>query len=228
MLVIIMSTNLSNNGGLILSNKIFSSHPHNFCGALVTGKRGSGKSCYGLIVSHEIFTKLGYDFKFDAWNMALDNCIFNIEDVIKLLEDTSTSDTKERVILWDDVGVYASSGSWFTNQKQAVWLKSIMDMIREATNGLIMTTPAQSGILSFLLAYDDFLVQISYDMRGGFYRNAKIYRKYSLPSGKRLVFHQGTDHYSAYLPNWVFKKYTKKRKECWLRLVSNLKKSIKE
>lgn len=145
-----------------------------------------------------------------------------------MLEDASTSDSKERVILWDDIGVHAGSGRWFTNMKQVVRLKGIMDMIRECTCGLLMTTPTQSGILGFLRSYDDLLVQISYDMRGGYYRNAKIYRKYALPSGKRLVFHQGTDHYSAYLPNWVFKKYSKKRKDCWIRLVNELKQTVKE
>lgn len=218
----------SSQEGLILSNKIFHSHPYNFCGALVTGKRGAGKSCYGLIVSHEIFVSLGFEPKFEAWNMALDHCLFTIDNVIAVLEKASTTDNKERVILWDDLGVYANAGTWFTNMKQVVRLKGVMDMIREATNGLIMTTPTQSSILSFLRSYDDFIIQISYDMRGSYYRNAKIYRKYTLPSGKRLVFHQGTDHYFSYLPTWVFKKYSEKRRACWTNLVRELKASVKE
>ena len=218
----------SSQEGLILSNKILHSHPYNFCGALVTGKRGAGKSCYGLIVSHEIFVSLGFEPKFEAWNMALDHCLFSIEDIIEVLEKASTTENKERVVLWDDLGVYASAGTWFTNMKMAVRLKGVMDMVRECTCGLIMTTPTQSNILGFLRSYDDFIIQISYDMRGSFYRNAKIYRKYTLPSGKKLVFHQGTDHYFSYLPTWVFKKYSEKRRACWVKLVGELKETVKE
>jgi len=212
--------------GLLITRRVLGSHPYGFTGALVTGKRGVGKSCYALIIMHEIFVFLGYEPKYEAWNMALDHCLFNIEDIIKVLEDASVSDTKKRVLCWDDVGVHASPGRWFTDLKTVVRLKGITDMIRECTCGLIMTTPTQTGILNFLRSYDDLIIQISYDMRGGYYRNAKIYRKYALPSGKRLVYHLGTDHFSAYLPIWLFKKYCKKRHDCWVRLVDELKASV--
>lgn len=212
--------------GLVLSKKILAAHPNGFVGALIVGKRGIGKSTYGLIVLHEIYIKLGYTEN-QAWREALNRCLFHLKDVIDFLEQSALSDDKEIALLWDDTGIYASGMSYFSNFKMVERLKSVLDVVRSSLSGLIMTTPSQSGILGFLNQYDDYLVTIKY-ARSGYDRIATGYIRRTLPSGKRLVYKRYVDYYSCYIPKWVYDLYNQKRKQCYSELLKQLKESVVE
>ncbi len=196
---------------LMTGEKIVKSHPFGFHSFIVTGDRGIGKSSYGLHNVYEIYRTLGFDSEV-SWKKALESCKFSIHDVIIFLRESANQDVCKPCLLWDDVGIHASGTKYFLNMKQVDQLKAVLDTIRTAVSGLIMTCPNTQGLLSILKNYDDYKIVIRYSNRGGYYREAAAYKWRTLPSGKRIINTQYCDYYSCYLPDWVFHEYMKMRK----------------
>lgn len=210
---------------LITGNKILKGHPHGFNSFTVVGDRGIGKSTYALIVVYEIFRKLGYE-KNQAWNEAINCCKFHIQDVIKFLKISADSDDIKPVIIWDDIAIHASGTKYFLNMRMVDQLKAVLDTIRLAISGLIMTCPSTKGLLSILKVYDDYKLVVRYSKRGGYYREITAYKWNTLPSGKRIIRTQYTDNYNCYIPNWVFDKYMVMRKNATKETLDRLEQSI--
>ena len=106
--------------------------------------------------------------------------------------------------------------------KEIHLLQSLMDTIRGSINGMLMTTPNQGQLLKFLRRYDNYVIQIMYGEGGGWYRLAKGYIKYTLPSGKQLVYPKFWDKFSCYLPKRVYEKYMEKRESYNVRNIKSL------
>ena len=214
--------------GLELSKRIIGAHNTNgFCGATVTGRRGVGKSSYSLRVAYEIYVHLGYTPN-NAWRKALSVLKFEIKDVIDFLKASAQAPEQEYLLVWDDVGCFASSSMYFTDFHLVQSLKSVMDTIRTSCNGLILTTPGQSGMLGLLKQYDDLLIEVRHTARGGSYRSAYAYQFRTLPSGKRLCKKKFVDAFSVRLPTWVYIEYNQMRKDANIRGVQHLEEIIKK
>jgi len=213
--------------GLELSKKIYHSHPTGFTGAIIIGKRGIGKSSYGLRVVNEVYRHAGMTPN-ESWEKALDVCLFEIKDVVKFLKKSSREPEPERVALWDDVGIFASSSMYFTEQKLVQQLKGVLDSIRTGVSGLIMTSPTQTGLLGILKSYDDYLIDIKYTNEGGLYRRAIAYQFVTLPSGKKIVHKRFIDHYCVYLPEWVYQRYKTLRQNALIKGLDRLEKLVEE
>ena len=211
--------------GLELGKKIHSAYPNGFVGSIIVGDRGIGKSSYSLRVAHEIFRYNGASPN-DAWRKALSCLKFSITDVVNFLEKSAFSDEKEIVLIWDDVGVHGGARLYFSDQKVVYRLKAVLDTVRTAVSGIIMTTPTLQGLLGVIKSYDDYLIEIRYTSRGGFYRMATAYRFRTLPSGKRIVKKKFIDGYNCYLPQWVFVEYSKMRKDAMIHNIEKLKKTV--
>jgi len=208
----------------VSSRKIKYAYKNNgFFSAIVEGPRGIGKSSYSLKVLHDIYSSNGYDND-EAWRMALDRTLFEIKDIINFLDKSLRSENREIAMIWDDAGVHASNLDWFVNIRQVKHLQALMDTIRGSVSGLLMTAPNQGGLLKFIRRYDNFILQIIYDPRGGEYRICKGYIKRSLPSGKQLVFSKFRDYYRCRLPQWVYEEYCKKRDKYTVHSLDSLKK----
>ncbi|GAG83897.1 unnamed protein product, partial [marine sediment metagenome] len=156
---------------------------------IVTGDRGIGKSSYGLRVVYETHRYLNgtldecsKEESRIAWNVALDSCKFHIRDVIGFLRESTMADVCKPVMLWDDIGIHASGSKYFLNMKMVDQLKAVLDTIRTAISGLVMTCPTTKGLLSMLNNYDDYKLVINYGNRGGMYREVKAYKWRTLPS----------------------------------------------
>lgn len=207
----------------VSSKKIIGSYNTNgFFSAVIEGKRGIGKSSYALHVLHNIYSSLGYD-DVVAWDMTLDRTLFTIPEIVTFLRNASNTGRREVAFIWDDAGVYGSNLRWFTHVKEVHLLQSLMDTIRSSVNGVLMTAPSQFSLLKFLRRYDNHLIQIVYDEpRGHWYRIAKGYQKYTLPSGKVLIFHRFNDYYYCRLPQKIYDRYMQKREAYNTSNIENL------
>jgi len=78
---------------------------------------------------------------------------------------------------------------------------------------MLLTCPNQGQLLKFLRRYDSHIIQIIYADTGGSDRIAKAYLFYTMPSGKRLVFHKYDDFFYVRLPNDIYKRYMAMREE---------------
>lgn len=213
--------------GMFLTEKIITAYPRNFCGAIITGPRGIGKSSYALNVAWEVYTNIGYNEE-EAWNKTLSVCKFTMKDVIDFIEKNAKSEDKERMLIWDDTGVYASTMEWWSNRTLLKQLKSVTDTIRTGVCSLIMTTPSESGLTKFLRDYDDYIVQISYHESGGNYRNAKGYLKRTLPSGNLRIYSKFRNKFYVMIPDWIWEKYIAERERVHNLQLQEIKKVMEE
>lgn len=193
---------------LVLSKLILKQRPYGFLSAIVVGKRSSGKSVYSLNVASEIFQFLYGVSEKEAYNMAIDNCVFTIDDVIKIFQNKQ--DEKRDIVIWDDAGVFASGGLYHTDITGFALIKGLMDTARTSTHSLLLTTPSQKGVAGFLQNYDDYLIRIT-SSGMNMQRKATGYSKYTLPSGSRRIRKVFLDTYSCYLNNEFYNRYEKIR-----------------
>lgn len=211
--------------GLVLTNRILKAHPNGFVGAIVEGKRGVGKSSYCIKVMKGVYQELYGLNDEDAYNMALEHVLFDLDDVIPFLKKAIDSDSMIPVVTWDDAGVHGSNIRWFTNMHQVELLKAMTDTVRTGVTGLLLNCPERSGLLKILRNYNDYIVDIIKTGSGGgrgynsYGRYARGYNLYRLPSGTVRVYKNFQDEYSCYLPKWVYEKYMIERKKYFQKAV---------
>jgi hypothetical protein len=214
---------VSHDPSLILSKKLlWAWKSGGFTSATVEGTRGIGKSSYAIKCLADVFYCQGYDIDV-SWDMAIDRILYRIDDVIEFLDKSTKKRKQEVCFCWDDAGVFAGSGMWFSDPKMVHLLQSMMDTIRGSVSGMILTCPNQGQLLKFLRRYDSYLIRVSHTTEGGFTRWAKGYQWTSLPSGKRLIRSSFDDSFSCRLPNEVYYKYMRKRKKYNKENIENLK-----
>jgi len=210
----------------ILAKKIIQAHPNGFIGAIVEGKRGMGKSAYCIKIMKEVYQTMYDCTETEAWKYALKHILFDLDDVIPFLKQASDSDDMIPVCTWDDAGVHGSNIRWFTNMHQVEMLKAMTDTIRTGVTGFLLNCPSKTGLLKVLRHYDDYLVNIikttgpSKEGYNGYDRIGRGYNLYRLPDGKLRVYKHFEDHYSCYLPNWVYKEYMVVRKMYFQKAVA--------
>ena len=197
---------------LILAKRILKAHPNGFVGAIVEGRRGVGKSSYCIKVMKEVYKEYHGCNDKEAYRYALKHTMFDIDQIIPLLQDARKNDEMIPVLTWDDAGVHGSSMHWFFEMSKVSVLKGLLDTVRSATTGLLLNCPDRGGLLKMLRNYDDYIVTIN--VRDGHYlRAARGYNIYKLPSGMRRVYKNFEDRYSCYLPMWVYREYMQTRHE---------------
>jgi len=220
--------------GLYLTMKMSQAYPHGFCGAIITGSRGVGKSSFALNAVWELFRELenpetGMFYTEDeAWEETLKHCKFTMDETLDFIERNIDSKNKAHCLIWDDAGTHASTLEWWENRSALKRLKSITDTIRTGVCSLILTTPSESDLTKFLRNYDDYIVQIGYHSDGGKYRVAKGYLKRTLPSGGLRIYPKFKNRFYVYLPDWVFEKYMKRRNAVLMEQTKQLKEKLEE
>lgn len=209
-----------------LTKKIIKERPNGFVSALVVGKRSIGKSVYTLKVAAQLYKNL-YDLSEDkAYQKAIDSCVFTIKDVLKVLTSHSWKN-KADIIIWDDVGVYASGLMYHTNVTGFALLKGLMDTVRTVTHSLLLSTPTQKGVAGFLQNYDDYLVRITVDSDNNA-RLATGYNRTTLPSGVRRTYRFWKDPFSCHLKSKYYDRYIALRDRYKDELIKSLEGKLKE
>lgn len=195
---------------LTLAYRILQKHPNGFIGAIIEGERGYGKSSYAIKVMAQVYKTIGGLSDDDAWNMALDNIIFSMDELAKAITHNVDTDTVTPVWCLDDATVHFSSYKFFTNLYEVIQIHGMFDTIRTAVTGLLLTCPKRDLLLAALRNYDDFKIEIV--MNDGWQRIARGYKIKTTPVGQRRVYKNFEDNYSCYLPDDIYQKYMQKRK----------------
>jgi len=173
-----------------------------FVGAIVYGRQRLGKSSYGLQVLHEIY---------GDWETALKYCLFDLRDVVDVLEKSVKSDEKIPALMWDDCGVHGNKMLYFSNRNLVRYLNSLLDVVGINLGGLILTTPSPANVLRALRGYEFYRAKVFIrDDSGG--RRVVGYQSSLLPSGSRIIRRKFSDFYNVMLPNEVWEKYQHQRK----------------
>lgn len=228
-----------------LSQKIIKSHPDGYCGALVDGARGSGKTTFCMHTMREVYQYLDGIDRVDAWNKVLSKIFFTMNDVINALKiveqidmDNVIDSQREfmiPVVCWDDAGMHGGRLKHFIDMKLADRLNSVMDTARDVVSGFLINAPEREGLLSFIRRYRDNLwITIGYpETRGDKYKRLAIARRYYIDKlgrrRNRIIFQT---RFSCYVEKWVYEEYKKKKitavKEALrhLEALANRKKNI--
>lgn len=145
---------------------ILNKYPENILSAIAEGGRGKGKSMFCYLVMARILQYLEGIHIDDAFPKALNYFLWTVPQTLKVI-DTHIENTdytnirqydlenKYRLLIVDDAGTHMGKYKFYTDVGGVDKLQKRLDIIRDITCGLILTTPAYSGLLSFLRDYPD-------------------------------------------------------------------------
>lgn len=213
--------------GPILGRKIYGAvKGDSFFSGLVSGPRSIGKSSYCLKSLHAALIALGYSDA-EAWELCLKSLKFKLVDVVDFLEVAATKDKRETCLIWDDCRISGSGSVWFTNPRLVQRLVAVLDTVRSSLCSMLLTAPSSDGLLGALKSYDDYIIKVSYAGIGKWYRCGKGYIMRSLPSGQKRVYRSFVDEFYCRLPNHIYARYNKMRKDALVDAIKMLKKEAK-
>jgi len=196
---------------LQLGNRILSKIKNNgFLSCITKAERGYGKSMYNLKVMAYVFFHLLDITENQAWKMALDNFIFTPSHLIERIEYNIEHDVIDPVWCIDDATVHFSSYLFFINVYQTALVNAAFDTIRTVVHGMLINCPQKKRLLRALQNYDDYEVTLYIDR--GYERKAVCIKYFSLPDGKQKFRKEFEDHFSCYVPKWIYDLYMEKRK----------------
>lgn len=211
---------------LVLANRIIRYYPRGFISGIIEGERGFGKSMYALKVMAQVYKTLdtGLDDT-GAWDKALDNMLFSMEDTIKFIDKNIRENIVIPVWCLDDATVHFCSYKYFTHIHEVILVHGLFDTIRTICTGLLLTCPNRNLLLAALRNYDDFKIEIYKDRE--WQRIARGYKIKTSPIGQKRVYKNYEDKYSCYVPNWIFEKYTIKRTHYLKEVNDEMQKMLK-
>jgi len=161
-----------------LAKNILDAHPYGYYGALLKGKKGTGKSTYCIHVAAQVYyllSRLPDEERYihleknisyeEAYHIALDHTKFKLNDIIKTLRSLrgALRDTRKMCpcVIWDDAGVYAGSGLYHEDRSQESKVRKYNNIIRTRCTGWLINTPVVSGLTTALRKTDDVVITIT-------------------------------------------------------------------
>jgi len=203
------------------AREIAKSHPWGYWGGLVRGARGRGKTAFCLHTCREVF-QYHYGISYDeAWEKTLENVMFSLEDIDKMLNVLDTIDwnnvlnwQKDNTMIckvWDDAGMHGGKYKYFVAAKLVEHLQGNMDVLRFILTGFLINAPEISNLLKFLREYRDHkIIKIVHRTEGKseYQRvaNVKIWREDKL--GRWRLIPSYKTRFSCYVDDWVYEKFT--------------------
>jgi hypothetical protein len=175
-------------------------------------ERDMGKSMYNLSSVAYAYYHLGCN-ETEAWNKALDSFIFTPDQLYERILDARRNDTVIDFLVIDDATVHFSNKLWFVNLFTSMLMDALFDTIRTAVRCLLMNCPNTKRLMDSLKSYDDYEVSIYHAGHNKYDRKAVCIKWFSLPDGHRKYHKVFEDHFSCYVPNWVYEMYSPKRKK---------------
>lgn len=215
---------------LVLGNRILNANIHNrFVSCITRGERGYGKSMYNLKVMAMVFYKLFELSEKDAWEHALDHIIFSPYEYMKKIEYNYDNNIISPVWCLDDAGVHFTGMMFFRSPHLYALVNGSFDTLRTVTNALLINCPYKNKLMSGLQQYDDREITLYINSGGNEYgRKAVCIKWYRLPSGKREWYKDFEDHFSCYVPKWVYTKYIERRRFYNKQISSEWKKRMEK
>lgn len=198
---------------LVLGNRIVNANKRNrFVSCITRGERGYGKSMYNLKVMAMVYHNLFELNEKESWLRALDNVIFSPYEYMKKIEYNYDHDVISPVWCLDDAGVHFTGMMFFRSPHLFALVNGSFDTLRTVTNALLINCPYKDKLMNGLKQYDDREVTLYIDDGGEYDRKAVCIKWYRLPDGKRHWYKDFEDHFSCYVPKWVYTKYIEKRR----------------
>lgn len=203
------------------AREIVKNHPWGYWGGLVRGPRGRGKSAFCMHTVREVYQYsegITYD---DAWERTLDNVMFSLEDIDKMLNILDTIDwsnvlewQKNNTVIckwWDDAGMHGGKYKYFVAAKLVEHLQGNMDVLRFILTGFLINAPEISNLLKFLREYRDHkIIKVAHLPEGtdkyGRVANVKIWREDRLNRWRLIPSYK--TRFSCYVDDWVYEKFS--------------------
>lgn len=145
---------------------IINAHPEKLVNATTEGTRGIGKSMFLLKTGTHVFQFLEGIHIEDAYIRCLDHFLWTIPQIKKavdiVLKNTDFDNIRQydlehkyRYLAVDDAGTHLGKYKFYVDVDSVDEMKARLDTIRDVTSSLVMSTPALTGLLSFLREYPD-------------------------------------------------------------------------
>lgn len=205
-----------------------SSRKNTFFGLFIVGKPGSGKSSYAIRMLSEVYGSCGYDshvFRVEsdsgefrelpmlivwehnwaAWKTWL---IFTPDQFVDKLDETQATGKQERMLAWDDAGVWLSKYNWASEFSQGV--SDQFEVIRRSFASVVFTCPNSKKLLKSIRDFPAMAKGKPSEMRGGDdeVRRIRVYEKeIDLSSDKEYSNKLFEEIFNVMLPDDVFKEY---------------------
>ena len=128
-------------GGFFLREIKYACDWESFVGFLITGREGSGKSMLALKLLRAVY---------GSWRTALSELYFRWQDLEEELDAVNRAGAVKPAILWDDAGIYAGRYLYRVDAKTAVRIATLVQLIREHSRALILTTPNPEDVAKVL------------------------------------------------------------------------------
>lgn len=138
---------------------IIKAHPERLISGIAEGQKDIGKSMFCYKTMTRIFQYLEGIHVDDAYLRALDHFKYTLPETFaaidKVIDNTDYSDilkydeeNQYRVLTLDDAGTHMGKYKFYVDVAGVEGIQSKFDVIRDVTSGLLMTTPAVSGLLT--------------------------------------------------------------------------------
>ncbi len=218
--------------------RIINAHPERLVTAIAEGQRDIGKSmiCYKIMT--RIFQYLEGIHVDDAYLRALDHFLFTIPDTLKaidkVIDNTDYADILKydaehqyRVLTVDDAGTHMGKYKFYVDVSGVEQIQSRFDVIRDVTSGLLMTTPAISGLMTTFREYPGTKrMRIKFDVKG----NTRYGRIVEIRHKRKKWARYGKLVYppiktSIYVDDWAYKEYKIRKRKAIKKMNDASKKS---
>jgi len=189
-----------------------------FFGLIIYGPQGIGKSTYMLKVMYEV---LG------DWDLVFKNLAFSIDDVIDLVRRTK----RERltVVGLDDVGVHLHKYIALEDRDLTRLITNWVDVIRTKCSSLLLTTVHPGNVLKGLRESLGFNYgRVLRVPEEPLLRAVKVYRQVFVPPNETRLKSTYIDVFKCRLPDDVYERYIKMRREFYERVEETLLKKVEE
>ncbi len=200
-----------------------------FFGLFIVGRPGSGKSSYAIRMLSEAYGICGYDshifrqeieegkyvelplyivweHKWDAWKEWL---VFLPDQFVKKLSEVQATARQERMMAWDDAGVWLSKYNWASEFSQGV--SDQFEVIRRSFASVVFTCPNSKKLLKSIRDFPAMAKGKPSKMSGHAEdrkRRIRVYeREIDLSSDKEYSNRLFEEIYDVMLPDDVFAEY---------------------
>lgn len=215
---------------------IINAHPEGLVAATAEGAREIGKSMFLYKTGTHIFQYLEGIHLDDAYLRSLDHFFWTIPQIQKAIDKVLMNtdfdnirqydiENKYRYMAIDDAGTHLGKYKFYVDVDSVDEMKSRLDTIREVTNSLLMSTPALTGLLSFLREYpDNKTIAITYDKYG----NTEYDRIFTIRHARKKWEKKGRRAYppiqgSVWVDNWAYDEYKTRKRKALVSMLKNKK-----
>lgn len=219
---------------------IVKAHPEGLVAGTAEGKRSIGKSMFLYKTGTHIFQFLEGIHLDDAYLRALDHFLWTIPQIIKAVNKVMMNtdftnirkydaEHKYRYLAVDDAGTHLGKYKFYVDVEEVDEIKGRLDTIRDVTNCLLMSTPALTGLLSFLRDYpDNKTIKITFDEKG----DPKYGRIFTIRHPRQRWEKQGKLAYppirgSIFVDDWAYDEYKIRKRKALIALFTKEKRTKK-